>query len=373
MALKKVQVGHVFNLTAPSTTRATYTFNPMDYLSAETETIEKLVFEVKVITDPTNPEYYPQFWFNPGGFGGGNYEFPKNDPTNDGYISGDVLYWPTHDAATQGIAYNPPLTAAQGSFAITHTPTSDTHYLTNNFAVTGAMDRFGDDTWGEAWLELSSVTIHYDGFNLRWDEPSGRYYETGIDRGMWTEGSFPVGRPWPGLVSVQENVGLSTEPVYYGGESIHYITNLGDYQATVKSYARPDSFYHDFHLFEGNVQIRPGVYFGGQAPRLFNFSWRSWIGNPVDGGEAAYKIHVVYNAIAIPERTSSATENDQPTPRILSWKIRSTAELTGGYAPTSKITVDSRYASPGTMSAIETMIWDYGYFTDPDQLIGFIS
>lgn len=370
MALKKVNVNHIFHLTAPNTTRATYDFNPMDYIPVDTETIEKLVFEVRVASDPTNILYFPQFYFNPGGSGGGNYEYPKNHPDNDGYISGDVLYWPTHDNASIGVAYDPRLWAADGSFAITHIPTSNTHYLTNNIVVTGAMDKFGDDTTGEAWLELVSVTIHYDGFGLSWDNRIDRYYETGIDNGVWCEGTI-YGRPWPGLISVQEQVGVTTEPVYYGGQAIHHITNLGDYQATVKSFARPDGSFYDFHLFEGNVQIRPGVYFGGQAPRLFNFSWRSWVGNPVEGAEAAYKIHILYNVIAIPERTISSTETDQPNPRILSWKIRSTPALTDGYAPTSKIVVDSRYTDPSVLSSVETLVWDYAYFTEPNQILAF--
>lgn len=203
---------------------------------------------------------------------------------------------------------------------------------------------------------------------LNWDNPSDRHYETGLDRGMWCDKNN-FGRPWPGLITVQEQIGLTSEPVYYAGQAVHHITNLGDYQATVKSFARPDSYLVDFHLFEGNVQIRPGVYFGGQAPRMFNFSWRSWIGNPIEGSEADYKIHIVYNAIAIPEKITSSTHTEDIEPRVFSWKIQSTANSTSGYAPTSKVVVDSRYTTPAALSNVEILVWDYGYFIDPDQIL----
>ena len=114
MALKKVNVGHTFFLEAPNDTRSTYDFDPMAHLPENTETIEKLVFNVRVSTDPSNPEYYPQFYFNPDGNAGGNYEYPKNHPDNDGYITGDFLYWPTNDDDSWGVAYAPGLTSDQG-------------------------------------------------------------------------------------------------------------------------------------------------------------------------------------------------------------------------------------------------------------------
>lgn len=372
MALKKVNVGHTFFLEAPNDTRSTYDFDPMAHLPENTETIEKLVFNVRVSTDPSNPEYYPQFYFNPDGNAGGNYEYPKNHPDNDGYITGDFLYWPTNDDDSWGVAYAPGLTSDQGVFAITHIPDSDTHYLTNSIVVTGAMDRFGEDTWGYAYLHLESVTIHYNGFALDWGDISKRNYETGIDRGMWCDGVF-YGRPWPALISVQEQIGVTTEVANYAGQPVHHITNLGEYTATVKAFAKPDSSFYDFHLFEGNVQIRPGVYLGGQAPRIFNFSWRSWVGDPVGGDEAHYKIHIVFNVIAVPEQMTANTESNRPTPKTYGWKLRATPGLMNANAPTSKLVFDSRFASPATMSTLEILVGDYGYFLNPQQVIDSVT
>lgn len=162
---------------------------------------------------------------------------------------------------------------------------------------------------------------------LVWGEDADKIYQLGIDRGLF-QNAFSEGlsgpatwpTPWPGLISVEENFKDNVETVYWDGVAIHNIVTPGDYEAKVNAIHRPDSFME----YDGNRRIKSGVYLGGQAPKTFNFSWRSGIGNAQDGNFSNYKIHFLYNVVAVLDSVTSSTISDSPSFSEFNWIFRPT-------------------------------------------------
>ena len=207
---------------------------------------------------------------------------------------------------------------------------------------------------------------------LVWDEPLERTYQSGLDRGVFCNPVASPALPWSGLVSIEEDTKDVVTDVYFDGIAIHQTVVNGDYVATLETLTRPDFFVE----YEGNYKIRPGVYLGDQAPRIFNFSWRSNVGNPVDGQEAYRRIHFLYNVIAIPTQRSSDTLTDDVKANKFTWELRSTpADITGN-RPVSHLILDSRNADPVKFGNVEALLYTdvYGPFIwGPDVWVGQLA
>src|SRR5580765_2617317 len=130
---------------------------------------------------------------------------------------------------------------------------------------------------------------------LIWDTAGSKVYETGLDKGVLylSDGSAV---PWNGLTSIVEKFDKESESVYYDGMKITDLVYLGDFAATLKAITYPDQFIE----LDGYGFLRQGMYVGNQLPKTFSLSYRTRIGNDVDGDVAGYKIHILYNLTAIP-------------------------------------------------------------------------
>ena len=142
-----------------------------------------------------------------------------------------------------------------------------------------------------------------------WDQVGERRYETGIDRGVlyipgtsFTDPSIAV--PWNGLVSVVEKETGSSKPYFLDGVKYMERYSPGAYEATIEAYTYPDQL--DELL--GNVEIASGARIHDQRRnRLFNLTYRTRIGNDLDGTDHDYKIHLIWGILALPgDRTYRA-------------------------------------------------------------------
>lgn len=193
---------------------------------------------------------------------------------------------------------------------------------------------------------------------LKWDQTGERKYETGTDRGvlfvMGTDGKYGAGVAWNGLTGVSESPsGAESNPQY--ADNIKYLNlqSTEDYGATIEAFMSPE----EFDVCDGTASLGKGIKIGQQPRRLFGFSYRTIVGNDIEGQNYGYKIHLVYNATAAPSEKAYQTVNDSPEAITFSWEVTTTPVDVPGYKPTASMTIDSTETEATVLAQIEAMIY----------------
>jgi hypothetical protein len=195
-----------------------------------------------------------------------------------------------------------------------------------------------------------------------WDQIGTRFYESGVDRGVL----YPPdgnGVPWNGLISVNEVVaGVEGSPIYFDG--VKYADDIvpGEFSASLKAYTFPDEFLE----CEGILEVANGLFVGNQQPLRFGLSYRTMVGNDVDGEEQGYKIHILYNLIATPSEKNYQSLSADSTPTEFEWTITAIPDVIAGFRPSAHLIFDSRKTSPLLLQDIETTL--YGNEVDAPTL-----
>lgn len=213
---------------------------------------------------------------------------------------------------------------------------------------------------------------------LTWDQVGTRIYETGVDHGVLyipnVSGVYDNGVAWNGLVSVQETpTGAESNKTY--ADNIVYVNliSVEEFGATIEAYTYPD----EFAPFDGLATPQPGVSIGQQGRGIFGLSYRTRIGNDVEGDELGYKLHLVYGCSATPSEKAYNTVNDSPEAITFSWEVTTTPVPVTGLRPTSLITIDSTTVLPADLLALETLL--YGAVAEdpalptPDEVIALFT
>lgn len=187
---------------------------------------------------------------------------------------------------------------------------------------------------------------------IAWDQTGDRVFETGLDRAVLY---FPDGGgvPWNGLISVNEKNTTEVDAVYFDGIKFNDIVVIGDYSATLRAYTYPEEFME----FEGIIAEQTGMYVANQPARLFHLSYRTRVGNDINGPDDGYKIHMLWNLIAVPSNKSYQTLSLQSEPTEFEWDLTSIPEEIEKYRPTSHIILDSRKLDPMLMRDIEVILY----------------
>lgn len=187
---------------------------------------------------------------------------------------------------------------------------------------------------------------------LVWDEVGQRTYETGVDRGvLFVPGGAAV--PWNGLVSVVEHPGASSKPYYIDG--IKYMERLtpGEYSATLQAFTYPD----ELDFLSGIPNFIPGMRLHDQRSKLFNFSYRTKVGNDLDPDQG-YKIHIIYNVLAVSSDYTYSTISKSPSLAPFQWELKGTPDAgRAGIRPTGHVSVDTREMAPANLTTIETILY----------------
>ena len=197
---------------------------------------------------------------------------------------------------------------------------------------------------------------------ITWDGTGERIYETGVDHGVlysYGESTAPYGTgvAWNGLTNVSESPsGAEPSPIY--ADNIKYVNLMSaeEFGATIEAYTYPV----EFAECDGSKELAPGVYAGQQARKTFGLSYRTKIGNDVDGEDHGYKLHLIYGALAAPSEKAYATVNDSPEAITFSWEITTTPVPVTGGKPTACITIDSTKADPTKLAALEKILYGDG-------------
>lgn len=187
---------------------------------------------------------------------------------------------------------------------------------------------------------------------LEWDKTGDRRYETGVDRGVLFPPDTPA-VPWNGLTSVTENVSREVKSYYLDGVKYldHHVP--GSYSAKLAAFTYPD----ELEMLLGMSEYAPGVFLHDQRTKLFHLSYRTLIGNDIDGQDHGYKIHIVYNILAVPSDSVMSTISDQISIQPFEWDLSGTPNLMFGVRPTAHISLDSRKIDPEMLSALEMLIY----------------
>lgn len=188
---------------------------------------------------------------------------------------------------------------------------------------------------------------------LAWDSIGTRVYELGVERGVLYLDSGE-GVAWSGLISVKESSsGGTAKPFYQDGVKYANRPSREEFEATIEAYTYPE----EFARCDGTASIANGLFATRQRRKPFSLSYRTGLGNDVDGAEHGYKIHLVYNALAAPTDRSYDTISDDINPLNFSWNLTVRPPALLGYRPTAHFVIDSRDTPEAVMTAIEDILY----------------
>ena len=190
-----------------------------------------------------------------------------------------------------------------------------------------------------------------------WDQTGERLYETGVDRGVvypQVGGAYPKGAGWNGLTGVTLTPsGAEATPLYANNHKYLNLMSVEELGGTIEAYTYPD----EFAECDGSASLVTGVRIGQQKRKTFGLCYRTLLGNDVDGTSYGYKLHIIYGALAAPSEQASATINDSPEAKTMSWEFTTTPVEVEGFEPTASVEIDSTTVDPTKLKALEDILY----------------
>ena len=193
---------------------------------------------------------------------------------------------------------------------------------------------------------------------LIWDKTGERIYETGVKQGVLypiqNGGLYTKGVAWNGLTAVTESPsGAEASPQYADDIKYLNLVSAEEFGATIEAFTYPD----EFAVCDGSVEIEPGVIVGQQNRKLFGLSYRTALGNDVDGTDYGYKLHLIYGALAAPSEKAYATINDSPEAITFSWEVTTTPVSVSNLKPTASLIIDSTKVDTAKLNVLENILY----------------
>ena len=188
---------------------------------------------------------------------------------------------------------------------------------------------------------------------LNWGAAGQRFYETGVDRGVL----YPNGGPgvaWNGLISVNESPkGGDSKSYYLDGVKYLNLAEAEEYSATIEAYTYPA----EFEVCDGTAMHRKGMLVTQQPRQRFGLSYRTMVGNDIEGTDKGYKIHLVYNALAAPTSRSYGTTTNAMEAMTFTWDLTTTPVFLLGQKPSSHIVLDTATAPSELITQVENLLY----------------
>lgn len=198
---------------------------------------------------------------------------------------------------------------------------------------------------------------------LAWDQVGQRLYETGVDHGVLylpdQAGAYDTGVPWNGLVTVTESPsGAEASPQYADNIKYLNLVSAEEFGATIEAFTYPA----EFGQCDGTASPESGVFIGQQTRKTFGLSYRTRIGNDLEGTDHGYKLHLIYNCLAAPSEKAYGTINDSPEAITFSWEVSTTPVEVGTiggttYKPTASLVIDSTLVDAGALDELEDLLY----------------
>lgn len=193
---------------------------------------------------------------------------------------------------------------------------------------------------------------------LTWDQTGERLYETGVDHGVLylpdSTGAYNTGFAWNGLVSVTESPSGAESNKQYADNRVYLnLMSAEEFGGTIEAFTYPD----EFGQCDGTASPSKGLYLGQQPRKAFGLSYRTKIGNDLEGNSFGYKLHLVYGAMATPSEKAYTTVNDSPEPITFSWEFSTTPVEVPNFEPTAIITIKSTEVEAADLTALEALLY----------------
>jgi hypothetical protein len=193
---------------------------------------------------------------------------------------------------------------------------------------------------------------------LTWDDVGEKVYETGVDHGVLylpdDTGVYNSGVAWNGLTTVTESPsGADPNPQFADNIKYLNITSAEEFGGTIEAFTYPE----EFGQCDGTALPAPGVAVGQQGRKMFGLSYRTKIGNDIDGVDHGFKLHLIYGAQASPSEKAYATINDSPAAINFSWAITTTPVPVTGLKPTALIVIDSTVVDEADLTALTDLLY----------------
>ena len=193
---------------------------------------------------------------------------------------------------------------------------------------------------------------------ITWDNTGEKKYEVGVDHVVHylvdESSQYSNGTPWNGITGVSETPD-GAEPNDQYADNIKYLSlrSAEELNGSITAYTYPDSW----GVCDGSAEPIPGVTISQQTRKMFGLSYRTKIGNDVDGQDHGYKLHLLYGATVSPSERSYETMNDSPDPIEFSWDFTTVPVNVTGYNPTSLLTIDSTLCDRDKLAALENVLY----------------
>lgn len=197
---------------------------------------------------------------------------------------------------------------------------------------------------------------------LNWDNAGERLFETGVRNGVlypFGENKYGKGVAWNGLTAVTESPsGAEATALYADDMKYLNLMSAEEFGATVEAYTYPK----EFEACDGSAEVSEGVTIGQQERKTFGMSYRTVIGNDLEGNEHGYKLHLIYGALAAPSERAYSTINDSPEAITFSWEVSTTPVNVPDRKAASLLTIDSTKCDKAKLKQLEDIL--YGVAAD---------
>ncbi|HMT68916.1 MAG TPA: hypothetical protein PKD16_02075 [Saprospiraceae bacterium] len=208
---------------------------------------------------------------------------------------------------------------------------------------------------------------------LEWNEVGKRFFETGVSHGVLYPRSGP-GVAWSGITAVNEAIsGGEVQSLYFDGVKYLDIVANEDFQATLEAFNSPK----EFAACDGSKTLSPGLFATQQPRKTFGLSYRTLIGNDLDGLDYGYKLHIVYNCVASPAGRTNQTVAGNPTPGVRSWTLNAVPPEASTYKPTAHFVIDSTQVNRFMLEDLETYLYGRDGFEpalpSQEEVIAFLA
>lgn len=209
---------------------------------------------------------------------------------------------------------------------------------------------------------------------LEWDNVGERFFEVGVDRCVLyiPEGTLGVGVAWSGITGITEASDESSTGYFLDGVKYMDVEQFDTFKGSIKAFTYP----YEFEQFIG-AEEESGLLITEQPAKRFHLSYRTKLGNDVDGVDHGYLIHILWNVLAIPDTISRQTIGESVDPVELSWTITAQPDPLIGARPTAHLILDSTELAPGLLSYFEGMLYgtetDDAYITNLQDIIDMLT
>jgi hypothetical protein len=173
-----------------------------------------------------------------------------------------------------------------------------------------------------------------------------------------------------GLVAINEKTSREIKSYYLDG--VKYLDHFvpGAYAAQIQAFTYPDVL----DAILGIQEFVSGVRVHDQRAGMFHLAYRTLIGDPLEGLDLGYKLHLVYNLTANPSDSSFNSLTEQVTAETFTWDVSGVQTSMWGIRPANHLSFDSRYTNPAVLEDLEDQLYGTDT-TDPTMpdLVGLLT